>query len=348
MNPQYRIFRPGAQARFISRPNRFVIRAEIDGTEVNAHCPNPGRMRELLIPGRSIILEKSTASGRKTPWTLAAVVYGNRTVPLISSRSNEAAGVLLLPDLHPGYQRSAEKRLGNSRIDWYLERNGHDIWVEVKACTLVEHSLALFPDAPSERAVRHLGELESAENAEVVFTVMNSDARRFSANPHTDPAFALALARSRDRGVGIRAVRFDCDRNGWLRLTDENLPIDWRSADLAAADSGAVLKLWKCEDKGEVYRLETAICKVNLSKRSRSRRKLSGLDSRYQLVGTFPIRGDSGAFRDFPEKIRDLYGGTASLDDSVFLSEELWSDPVREERFLDLLLDYRHRRVFSL
>ena len=115
---RFRIFEPDLEARFVRRPNRFIIHADAGSGEFPAHCPNPGRMRELLLPGRIVILEKSDAPGRKTRWSLAAVRYGDAVIPLMPSRANILAGSLVLPALRPGFSAETERPLGSSRIDW--------------------------------------------------------------------------------------------------------------------------------------------------------------------------------------------------------------------------------------
>ena len=192
-------------ARFVRRPNRFLIIAEKDGKEINCHCPNPGRLSELLFPGAELILER-----RSSGWTAGAVKIagknrGSGIVPLYSSRANLAAEKLLLNRIIPGLKEiRREYKIGDSRFDFLcIDRDGGRHLVEVKACSLVEQGVAMFPDAPSERALRHLEELKrfcdgginSREKgiSHIIFLIMQGRPKIFIPNLHTDPAFAQAL-----------------------------------------------------------------------------------------------------------------------------------------------------------
>ncbi|MGC9311049.1 MAG: DNA/RNA nuclease SfsA [Sediminispirochaetaceae bacterium] len=173
------IFSNDLAGRFIERPNRFLVIVDTPRGIVQAHCPNPGRLQELLIPGTPVILERAALavpgripgrhtgrntdrSGRKTDWTLAAAEYRGQTIPLISVRANRAAEQLILPRLFPDAQRiQPEYSTGDgSRFDFMIEKkDGSRALVEVKSCTLAAHGRAMFPDAPTVRGLRHVEHL---------------------------------------------------------------------------------------------------------------------------------------------------------------------------------------------
>jgi sugar fermentation stimulation protein A len=194
-----RLFKNDAEARFVRRPNRFLIIAEKDGEELLCHCPNPGRLSELLFPGTRLILEKRGNPKGRTTWTAAALKKGQDIVPLFSSRANEAAEKLLLPLIIPGLKEiRREFKIGDSRFDFFCtDEDEKKHLIEVKACSLVEHGVAMFPDAPSARALKHLEELSFCSNYEchVLFVILHGKPKKFIPNLHTDPAFAGALCK---------------------------------------------------------------------------------------------------------------------------------------------------------
>ncbi len=255
-----RMFRPDGEAVFVDRPNRFVARVQARGRRFAVHCPNPGRMAELLLPGRPVVLESASAPGRAYPQTLAAVRYGRETVPLAASRANDLAASLVIPRLYPrAVEVRREVRLGSSRFDFLVKMPGNDVLLEVKACTLVEEGIAMFPDAPSLRAARHLRELvglargggtrggngvrgESGQplRGAVLFVLFSPRARSFLPNVHTDPAFAAAF-RECAPSLDVHAVAVGTRADGSARVTDLHVPVQSGLLGRLAADRGVYL-----------------------------------------------------------------------------------------------------------
>lgn len=203
---------------FVRRPNRFVVEVELDGGLLRAHLPNPGRLQEVLDPGRRILL-RPAPPGRRTAWTAVGADLGPFLVSLDATLPNRAFPSFLeegaLPELR-GYRILArEPRLGEGRADFLLARGQRRLWVEVKSVTLVQNGVALFPDAPTARGRRHLAELAGlarrGEEALVLFVVQRPDADRFGPHAGIDPAFAQAFGEALAAGVASRAVvcRFD-------------------------------------------------------------------------------------------------------------------------------------------
>jgi len=196
---------------FVSRPNRFIARVMIHGREETVHVKNTGRCRELLVPGASVILTRSDNSNRKTLYDLIAVYKGERLINMDSQAPNAAAAELL-GRLYPGWTLRAERTYGGSRFDFCLERDGERRFVEVKGVTLEREGHALFPDAPTERGVKHLRELISARQAghgaAVLFLIQMKGIHTFSPNESTHPAFAAALREAHAAGVEI--LCYDC------------------------------------------------------------------------------------------------------------------------------------------
>jgi sugar fermentation stimulation protein A len=335
---KHQSFLPDKTAVFTARPNRFVVYAQSGEENLMVHCPNPGRMREILIPGRKLILEKSENPNRKSAWTLAAAEYQNQIIPLVSARANSLVGKLLLPELFPGFTQFPEKTFGNSRFDWFLEKNQNKTWLEVKACTLVEYGRAMFPDAPSVRAVKHSEELTAINDGSqrvIIFAVMNPAAVLFSPNPHTDPGLCLSLGNAVKSGVRIRAVSFKTDKHGWTVIENSELPLDMSTVEMAREDSGVLIRVWESDDRGPSWRVTVERYAENLSKGSRRKnRNTDRPGDNYIERAMFPIRGHLDCFDSMEFEL-----------DRVLRSE--FENPVQNQFFLEWILDYRHRRVFS-
>ena len=240
-----KLFNNSLTATFLRRPNRFVIEAETVKGLVSAHCPNPGRMLELLVPGAELILEASSAPKRKHPYTLVAVTYKGKVIPLHSGKVNLAAKELFLPRLFPEAHRiTAEYTLGKSRFDFYVESGGKKHLIEVKGCTLVHRGVAMFPDAPTLRGSRHLRELAQLQKegyrTHLLVLIMHGDARVFMPGLHTDPDFALTLAEVQDE-VNLMAVSAEAAANGTLRPVSYNIPIETAQAALVRKNTGIYL-----------------------------------------------------------------------------------------------------------
>ncbi|HIZ47766.1 DNA/RNA nuclease SfsA [uncultured Subdoligranulum sp.] len=201
------------RARFVARPNRFVARVALpDGTEQVVHVKNTGRCRELLVPGAPVYLAESGNPLRKTRYDLIAVEKGPLLVNLDSQAPNRVfAEWAQAGGFRPGLTLlRPETRWGNSRFDFYWEdADGAKGFVEVKGVTLEEGGHARFPDAPTQRGVKHLEELlrcrRQGYEAAVCFVVQMSGMADFAPNDATHPAFGEALRRAAAGGVAILA-----------------------------------------------------------------------------------------------------------------------------------------------
>ena len=202
------------EARFLSRPNRFIAHVELDGEEEVVHVKNTGRCRELLIPGARVWLEEGKNPDRKTRWDLIAVLKGNRLINMDSQVPNQVAREWLeAGGLFPRADRiQPEYTYGNSRFDLYAEAEGRKILMEVKGVTLEEEGVVRFPDAPSQRAVKHLEELvrarEEGYETYVFFVIQMKDVKYFTPNRETHPEFAQALERA--AAAGVKILAYDC------------------------------------------------------------------------------------------------------------------------------------------
>jgi sugar fermentation stimulation protein A len=275
---QVQLFRNDLAARFLRRPNRFLIIAESGGKELACHCPNPGRLTECLFPGTELILERrngaetggagssgAAAKKPKTAWTAAALRHRGNIAPLFASRANQAAEKLILGRIIPGLRevrrefslppqgaeggcsRTGDSPAGNSRFDFLcIDSKGLRHLVEVKACSLVEYGTAMFPDAPSARALKHLEELAAlsreAYRCHVLFVILHGEPELFIPNLHTDPAFAAALSRY-GKTVAFHAALLRCGEEGMAELANPSVPVDLSHGELAASDGGNYLVL---------------------------------------------------------------------------------------------------------
>ena len=211
------------EAVFLRRPNRFIAMAELDGAETVCHVKNTGRCRELLVPGARVYLQRAENPLRKTAWDLIAVQKGERLINMdaaapisVVGEWLRAGGAGFVPELV-----KPECVHGDSRFDFYLEDGEKHIFAEVKGVTLEEDGIVRFPDAPTERGVKHLHGLARAVKegyeAWAVFVIQMEEVHHFEPNRATHPTFADALREASD--AGVRLLALDCS------VTPESLSI---------------------------------------------------------------------------------------------------------------------------
>ncbi len=231
---------------FISRPNRFIANVRTDGQEVVCHVKNTGRCRELLLPGAQVILEHhpdAAKKGRRTAWDLIGVYKepagrdgGRILINMDSQAPNTAAWEWLssgglLPALPPGSQVEdirREVRHGNSRFDLAFLLDGRQAFMEVKGVTLERDGVAAFPDAPTERGIKHLNELAQAAQdgfpAFLLLVIQMKGIHLFQPNMETHAAFGFAMERARQ--AGVRILAYDCLVTENSMALDKPVPVD--------------------------------------------------------------------------------------------------------------------------
>ncbi|MCI8725538.1 MAG: DNA/RNA nuclease SfsA [Hungatella sp.] len=222
---------------FLSRPNRFVAQVKIGDREHTVHVKNTGRCRELLLPGTQVLLEyhpDARAQGRKTQYSLVAV-YKNRgenlprlLINMDSQAPNQAArewlengGFKASTGLQP-QQIQREVTYGQSRFDLAFQAGGRPAFMEVKGVTLEKDGIAMFPDAPTQRGVKHLSELAHAAQhgflAYILFVIQMKEIRSFCPNREMHEAFAQTLLQvSREN---VKVLAYDC------KVTETGFTID--------------------------------------------------------------------------------------------------------------------------
>ena len=203
------------EGTFLERPNRFIAYVRIGDRTEKVHVKNTGRCKELLNREATVYLEKNDNSKRSTAYDLVAVKKGDRLINMDSQAPNRAVEEwlekkILFPDLS---KVRPETKYGNSRFDFYLEAGNRKIFMEVKGVTLEEGNRVSFPDAPSERALKHVEELIDAKRAGyeayILFVIQMKGVAYFQPNEKMQPDFAEALRKAKQEGVNILA--YDCN-----------------------------------------------------------------------------------------------------------------------------------------
>ena len=219
------------EAKFLERPNRFISYCEIDNNIEKVHVKNTGKCRELLIPNCTVFLEESDNPNRKTKYSLIAVQKGDRLINMDSQVPNKVVYEALLNDkiILPGLDEKITKikpetTYENSRFDIYLETENKKAFIEVKGVTLEENNIVMFPDAKTERGVKHINELVKASKegylSYVVFVIQMSDVKYFTPNDKMHKELGDALRFAKDNGVNILA--YDCFvSNDNIEIKDE-------------------------------------------------------------------------------------------------------------------------------
>ena len=202
--------------KFIERPNRFITMVEVDGKVVRSHLPDPGRLKELLLPGAELLLRPAPdGSERKTKFSTVMVNHKGQLVSLVSALPNrfvkeslQQGDISIFKEFQ--YVR-AEVPHGNHRFDFLLkDRNKKPFFLEVKSVTYVENHLAKFPDAVTERGARHAKALaklvRNGNGAGILFVCQRPDASRFEPMWDRDPKFAKALLEAKETGVEVWCI----------------------------------------------------------------------------------------------------------------------------------------------
>ncbi|MDO4328559.1 MAG: DNA/RNA nuclease SfsA [Lachnospiraceae bacterium] len=225
---------------FVSRPNRFIAKVLINGREETCHVKNTGRCRELLVPGARLVLEHhpdAETKGRKTSYDVIGVCKehaGNRDETLLINMDSQAPNEAAWEWVCAGgpapkiTQIRREVTYGNSRFDLAFLLNGHQAFMEVKGVTLERQGIAAFPDAPTQRGIKHLEELAAASRQGIpcflLLVIQMKGITSFRPNMETHPEFGHALAQAKKDGVTILA--YDCLVTETEMAIDQPVPVD--------------------------------------------------------------------------------------------------------------------------
>lgn len=375
-------------ATFVERPNRFIALTDREGPRRRTYIANPGKLHEILLPETTEVLLLHKPDTKTKYETLGARWEARwqgdrpRSVFLNTGRVNDVAAAYLDEGLVPGLEdasvKAREKTVGDSRFDFVLDTSDGELLLEVKSVTLVEHNVALFPDACSERATKHVRELaelaEEGTSTAVLFMVQGR-AEHFLPDLHNDFEFAQALRKASDR-VPIYAIsvppRVD-DRDRLVFPDDpRRLTIPWGRLDPVLEDSGLYLAVLQLDEPATIEigalgefdfepgwytyigSAQTGLAKrMRRHKRTRKRKHwhIDYFRNAASSVSTFAIRGaeDESALAEDVARLGERhppgFGATDCADDGHLVYTP--HNPVHTAEFQRLITRWRHRRVFG-
>jgi sugar fermentation stimulation protein A len=375
------IFARVTHARFLSRPNRFVVRCEMSGKKVRAHLPNPGKLRELLVPGAKVILaENRRDHAVRTRFTCVAVEREGLPVMLHTHRTNTAVRWLLerglIPRLSDYSIAGQEVTEGASRFDFLLYRGSSRLLLEVKSCTLFGGPIAMFPDAVTERGRRHIIELShlgGAKKGGLLIVAQWPRAEYFLPDYHTDLAFAQAFMHVRAK---IKVIPIAVQWNADLSLSSvvKELSVPWDLLAREARDAGSYIIVLRLPRRrtlsvgslGDVafragYYIYVGSAKKNLALRIQRHHRLRKnlfwhidyLRNEAEWVGALPIRTAddiecalAGAMGETAQWSVPNFGATDCTCSSHLFGME--TNPLVSAAFLDLVERFRMRRLLRM
>ena len=217
------------EGRFVRRKNRFIAEVQVGDLVEEVHVRNTGRLRELFIKDVPVLLEPAANPERKTRFSLVCVKKKDQWISVDSTAPNQVIEEMvregrLFSDIT---YIKREKTFGKSRFDLYVEHGGKQHYIEVKGVTLEVDGVAMFPDAPTERGIKHIRELIEAKKqgyeASIIFVIQMKGVTAFKPNITTHPAFGEVLKEAKDEGVEIIAI--DCKVNRDYIVGDKNVPV---------------------------------------------------------------------------------------------------------------------------
>ena len=298
---------------FLERPNRFLAYVEIAGQKQVVHVKNTGRCAELLKPRATVYVQKADNPKRKTQWDLIGVKKGKRMINMDSQIPNKVVEEWiregnLFPDatlIRP------ETTYGTSRFDLYVEAGERKIFIEVKGVTLETDGVVKFPDAPTERGVKHLKELCSAVKdgyeAYVFFVIQMKGVKYFTPNMETHAAFGDALRHAKEQGVRILA--YDCNVTKDSIEIGKEVPVVFSDENLK--EIGEPLTKWYQENKRDLpWRADVTAYKVWVSEIMLQQTRVEAVKPYYaRFLKTFPTIADlAGAEEDLLLKMWEGLG----------------------------------------
>lgn len=215
------------EACFVERLNRFVAVVKLNGEFVRCHVRNTGRLKELLIPGAKVFIEESDNPSRKYKYSLLQVMKGDVPVNIDSQAPNKMAFEWAKEYFGAEAVVKPEQTFGDSRFDLYIENGDRRIFVEVKGVTLEQEGIVYFPDAPTERGVKHLRELAESISqgyeAYILFVIQMKGVCEFRPNDSTQPEFGEALRYA--SGKGVKSLAYDCVVSEEEVYIDKPIPV---------------------------------------------------------------------------------------------------------------------------
>ena len=367
------------QGKFIRRLNRFVVECSLGNEIVRAHLPNPGRLWELLLPGRVVSLVSSDeAPGRSTAYTAVAVEREDAPVLLHTQMANTVVRHLLGNNMIHGFEHvriiKQEAVFGKSRFDFLLQKGDEQYILEVKSCTLFGKHIAMFPDAVTQRGRKHLLELADLArhgmNCGVIFLVNSPHARFFLPDYHTDIAFARTF-RDVKNTLTFKAIGVTWNSDFSLGKKIRELKIPWRLLTTEAQDRGCYMIILHIPDERKItigslgrvnfpsgYYIYIGSAKKNLTQRmARHLRKkksffwhIDYLRNEAAACNALPIRSSASLEHEIALAINRIadwsvpgFGASdCSCATHLFAMHEA---PVHSSKFIELLQHFRMDRL---
>ncbi len=371
----YSIKQTLVEAKYLSRPNRFVLKIEVDGKEYGASLPNPGRMQELLYKDTMLLVTPMDTDRVKYPFRVVGLKSYGQWLMLDTIKCNDVAEFLINNKKIEGLEKYSVVRKevvhGHSRFDLLLTDGKEEIFCEVKSGTLFHNRVAMFPDAVTERGKRHveeLGELaRKGMKTMVLFLIHSSMPKYFLPDIHNDPDFSEALYKNRN-DIRIMPVSIGWTKKLNLKNDVKVLPIKWDIVEKhGLKDSGSYLFLLECSKnkKVEIGALEdvkfnkgfycyVGSAKQGLSKRikrHKAKRKnhhwhIDYLREECSVTGSWPIRIQSDIECSMAKDIKKVSDGIienfgssdCKCESHLFYFKD---NPVRTKKFQDVVLKYR-------
>ena len=292
------------RGKFLERPNRFIAYVEIEGKKETVHVKNTGRCKELLQPGAEVFLQKSDNPERKTQWDLIGVKKGKRMVNMDSQIPNKVVeewirkGNLFLN----ATLIKPEKTYKQSRFDLYVEEGERRIFIEVKGVTLEMDGVVKFPDAPTERGVKHLNELCEAVRegyeAYVFFVIQMKGVKYFTPNMATHAAFGEALEHAKEQGVHVLA--YDCKVSKDSIEIGKEVPVVFRNENLRQI-AEPLVNWYRSQKRDLPWRVDVNAYKVWVSEIMLQQTRVEAVKPYYaRFLNAFPT------IRDLAEAEEDL------------------------------------------
>jgi sugar fermentation stimulation protein A len=360
-------------APFVSRPNRFVVECLLDDSPITAYLPNPGRLWELLVPGRMLYLTENGPEQRLR-YTVIAVQKEGRPILLHTHLTNTVVEMLLRQKAIPGFEGfeiiRREVTSGHSRYDFLLAGGGGTMVLEAKNCTLFRDGLAMFPDAVTERGSRHLRGLyelaEKGQPAGVLFVVQWPHVRYFMPEYHTDLEFSRSLLLVRE-SITVKAISIEWNQDLSFNPEVTELTIPWDVVERNVKDRGSYIVVLRLDSDRQVevgelgvislkggYYLYVGSAKQGLTKRiarhGRKKKRLfwhiDYLAKEASFYKALPIRTSIDIECEIAERLKgiaewsvaDFGCSDCSCESHLFGME---ADPVTSPAFIEMLLDFR-------
>ena len=290
--------------KFIERPNRFIAYVEIAGQKEIVHVKNTGRCAELLTPGATVYVQKVDNPERKTQWDLIGVKKGKRMINMDSQIPNKVVEEWIRKgNLFPDATLiKTETTYKQSRFDLYVEEGNRKIFIEVKGVTLENNGVVKFPDAPTERGIKHLNELceavEEGYEAYVFFVIQMKGVKYFTPNMKTHAAFGEALRNAKEQGVHILA--YDCRVTKDSIEIEKEVPVVFRNEDLKEM-AGPLIEWYQKQKRDLPWRNDISAYKVWVSEIMLQQTRVEAVKPYYaRFLNAFPT------IRELAEAKEDL------------------------------------------